>query len=247
MLPSIARVPVRPLPLLLLAGLGLASCNKDPVALGEVVVLETRDGVSLEGDYLSASAGRPAVVLLHMKPPDWSRADWPSDFLSTLNDHDWHVLAIDRRGSGGSGGDAVDAYEGEAGRYDVEACVKHLSAEGATDIVIVAASNGTTSLVDYTVWASGEGLPEPEAAVFMTGGTYTENQTTMEAFAAEGIPSAFTFSTAEREWSVEQEALDPGTWSFLEYPEGAHGTKIFEASPEVADDVDAWLVEQLGG
>ena len=224
----------------------VAGCKKEEASGVEVVSNTTRDDVTLAAEYNGASAGRPGIVLLHMIPPQWSRHDWPDEFLEQLNAHDYHVLPIDRRGAGDSGGVAEDAYEGEAGRYDVEASVEFLIANGATEVGILAASNGTTSLVDYTVWASGEGLPEPAAAAYLTGGSYTENQTDMEEVAARSVPSTFAFSTDEREWSVEQEALDPGVWSWLEYPDGAHGTRMFDAAPEVADDLDAFFVEQLG-
>lgn len=240
--PPAARLPA----LLLLLPLTVA-CKGDPEGPGEIASLQTRDGVSLEADHLAAGVGRPAVLLLHMIPPNWDRTSWPEDFLQALHARDWHVLALDRRGAGASGGEAVDAYEGEAGRYDVEAAFDFLAAEGATDIAILGASNGTTSMVDYSVWAASEGLPEPAATAFLTGGTYTENQTEMADFAAKAIPSAFAFSTAEREWSVAQEALDPGSWTFLEYPEGAHGTQMFEAAPEVSGDLEAWFAEQLDG
>ena len=231
----------------LTCGVALLACKGSDELGGEVVSLTTRDDVALEADYFDASVGRPGVILLHMKPPEWDRTNWPVDFVTGLNDHDWHLLALDRRGAGGSEGDPVEAYEGEFGRYDVEAAVDFLVAEGATSIGILAASNGTTSMVDYAVWASSQGLPEPEATAFLTGGSYTENQTSMEAFAAEGIPSVFAFSTSERAWSVDQEALDPGAWTWLEYADGAHGTAMFDAAPEVATDLDGWFVEQLGG
>jgi pimeloyl-ACP methyl ester carboxylesterase len=208
----------------------------------ETVQLETRDGVTLIADVVEGEPGAPAVVLLHMTPTGgWNRTDWPNDFLTALNDRGWWVLALDRRGAGESGGVPEDAFEGEAGRYDVEAAVLDLAGRGVGDLAVIGASNGTTSALDYATWAGGEGLPEPVALGFMTGGTYTENQTDMEAFAAFGAPAVFTFSTAERAWSVDQQALDPGSWSFLEYPDGAHGTQMFAAVPEVVDDVSSFL------
>ena len=87
------------------------------------------------------------------------------------------MVVPDRRGTGNSGGVAQDAFVGEAGRYDVEACVVHLMEEGVRNISIVAASNGTTSALDYAVWAPVEGLETPLSMVFMTGGNYTENNT----------------------------------------------------------------------
>jgi hypothetical protein len=90
-------------------------------------------------------------------------------------------------------------------------------------------------MVDYAVWARGEGAPVPVALGFLTGGAYTEAQTPMARLPA--MPAVFTYSTAERAWSEAQRALDPGSWRFLEYPEGDHGTRMFTAEPQVSDDL----------
>jgi len=55
------------------------------------------------------------------------------------------------------------------------------------------------------------------------------------------MPAAFTFSTLESGWSQAQAGLDPGTWSLLEYLEGDHGTRMFDAAPEVTDDLVAFF------
>jgi hypothetical protein len=77
----------------------------------------------------------------------------------------------------------------------------------------------------------------------MTGGTYTETNTSMTEVPT--VPAVFTFSTEERAWSVDQQPLDPGTWSFLEYPDGDHGTRMFDAAPEVSDDLVAFFTSVL--
>ena len=73
----------------------------------------------------------------------------------------------------------------------------------------------------------------------MTGGTYTENNSPMASLPK--VPAVFTYSTDERDWSEAQRALDPGSWSFHEYPDGAHGTGMFEAVPAVTDDLAAFF------
>lgn len=211
----------------------------------EVVTFQTRDGVQLEADlYPTGLAGGTAFVLLHMIPPGNDRTGWPKSFIDQLVDQQWAVVALDRRGAGASGGDPTEAYEGEKGRYDVEAAVLDLQARGYGDIAIIGASNGTTSMIDYTVWAGGEGLPVPVALGFMTGGTYTENQTSMSALP--DLPAVFTYSTAERDWSEAQRPLDPGSWSFLEYEGGDHGTRMFDAKPKVKGDLVDFFVDKLG-
>lgn len=213
-------------------------------ATAEVVTLETRDDVTLEADLYVGQPGYPAFVLLHMTPEGpWSRADWPSDFIDRLTGHGWSVIAIDRRGAGASGGVAADAF-GEPGKYDVEAAVGALVDAGVGAIALIGASNGTTAMVDYAIWAPSEGLPEIAAMGFMTGGTYTENQNPMSA--APAVPAIFTYSTAEKDWSVDQQPLDPGGWAFEEYPGGDHGTLMFDAKPGVKGDLEAFFAETFG-
>jgi pimeloyl-ACP methyl ester carboxylesterase len=214
----------------------------------EVVALETRDGVALEADYYGARASSPGtigLVLVHMIPPSWDRTSWPTDFIQRLRDRNWQVIAFDRRGAGNSGGVATEAYQGEKGRYDVEAADAFLRNKGVERMVVIGASNGTTSALDFILWSlEEESLSTPEAVVFMTGGGYTENNTNLGDLA---LPAAmFTYSTAERDWSVGQQEHDPGSWLFKEYPNGDHGTKMFAAEPTVQSDIEGYLVGALG-
>jgi len=205
--------------------------------------LQTRDGVKLEADIYAVSGATSGVVLLHMIPPHWERSSWPAPFIDALADKGWAVCVIDRRGAGKSEGDPKEAYEGDKGRYDVEACVKRLGTDGVTTLAVIGASNGTTSALDYAAWSATEdALPVPAALGFMTGGAYTTAQTPLEA-AAE-IPALFTYSTAERKWSAEAEGGAPG-WVHKEYAGGEHGTKMFEAKPEVLGDLVTFLGAHL--
>jgi pimeloyl-ACP methyl ester carboxylesterase len=178
-----------------------------------------------------------------MHPKNWDRTSWDVDYLQRLQDHDWNLLVIDRRGAGGSGGEVDDAFR-EPGTYDAEAGLNLLRARGADALGLIGASNGTTTTLDYTTWADGDAkLPSPVAVGFLTGGTYTELSTEIEAMP--DIPAVFTYSTEERDWSVEQQALERSSWVFHEYPNGDHGTKIFAADPSVIDDLDAFFVDAL--
>lgn len=193
-----------------------------------VVTLTTRDGVDLEADYTPASAqGRPGVVLLHMIPPNNDRTNWPDDFIAALTAMDWAVLNLDRRGAGGSEGSPTDAYEGEAGRYDVEAAFSRLAADGYGAVGVMGASNGTTSMIDHAAWAAAEGLPRPVVLAFLTGGTYTENQTSMDLVV--DLPAVFAVQSSENAWTEEQRDRDPGTWSFHEYLGAGHGTQMLDS------------------
>ena len=197
--------------------------------------LTTRDGVALEADLYLGTPGSDGLVLLHMIPPHWDRTSWPASFLDKVAEAGWHLCVLDRRGSGKSAGEPKEAYEGEKGRYDVEACVKRLEAQGLDQLAVFGASNGTTSALDYTAWAAEtDGIKKPDLLGFMTGGAYTENQT--DVVQAEDVTAVFTFSTEEREWSAGLKDVSP-KWVFHEYPGGAHGTKMFEAKPQVERDL----------
>jgi pimeloyl-ACP methyl ester carboxylesterase len=209
------------------------------------LTLETRDGVELAADAREVEGATVGVILLHMVPPQWDRTSWPASFQDALQARGWSVLAIDRRGAGASGGVAEEAYLGPKGKYDVEAAALWLAERGTEQLVVIGASNGSTSLLDYAVWAPGEGLPPLALGAMMTGGTYTENNEVMESLPP--VPMVYTFSAAEASWSDAQRALDPGSWSFLEYPMDGHGTLLFDTAPSLeADLVDA-LAERVGG
>lgn len=203
-----------------------------------VVNLTTRDGVDLVADTYQGAADAPGVVLLHMIPPANDRTNWPTDFIGELQDRGWWVIVPDRRGAGESGGVAQEAYTGPNGRYDVEAAVGWLTDQGVQEVALLGASNGTTSALDYALWAPDEGLPVPMGVGFLTGGTYTESQNAVTDLT---LPAVFTFSTAERAWSAALQEGAPMDWRFHEYPEGDHGTRLFTAAPEVSADLLQFL------
>jgi pimeloyl-ACP methyl ester carboxylesterase len=217
--------------------------DADTDIAGGVIDLLTRDGIDLEADYYpAASAGRPGVVLLHMTPVAYDRTSWQADFIDTLNGEDWSVIVPDRRGAGGSGGVAEDAFFGEYGRYDVEAAVLKLQEDGAGALGIVGASNGTTSMIDYADWADGEGLPVPVVLGFLSGGSYTENNTSMDTVTA---PAFFAYPSSEASWNEVQVARDPGTWSFEEVAGSDHGTWMFDTYPALMGTVRDFFAGHL--
>jgi len=193
---------------------------------GGVIELTTTDSVTLEADYYPASAvDRPAIVLLHMVPPSNTRADWPAPFIAELTSRDWTVIAVDRRGAGGSDGNPADSYIGPGGRLDVAAAVQRITDDGYTGkLALIGASNGTTSVLDYAV-DPPVGLPAVAVMGFLTGGSYTEAQNAMSSVSK--VPAFFTYSTMERAWSEAQRPVDEASWAFYEYPGGAHGTRMF--------------------
>jgi pimeloyl-ACP methyl ester carboxylesterase len=219
----------------------------------EVVHFVTDDGVTLEADeYTTGEAMAPAVVLLHMIPPANDRTNYPPGFIEALLAKKIRVLNVDRRGAGASGGVAEDAYLGPNGKLDAKAAFTFLTqGECGADplrVGIVGASNGSTTALDYAVAAAQDSsLLFPSALVFLTGGTYTENQNKVSDHRddLEPLPLLFVFSAAERDWSAALMPGAPSTWTFQEYDPGDHGTNMFSARPESIALVADYLADVL--
>jgi hypothetical protein len=218
-----------------------------------VVHFVTDDALTLEADdYSTGEVGGPGVVLLHMDPPDNDRKNYGTAFIDAVLQKQIHVLNVDRRGAGGSQGDPQDAYLGGKGKLDAKAAMEFLANGGcAVDpfrIAIVGASNGTTTALDYTIYASSvTSVPFPSALVFLSGGPYTETQNAISDYhqVLDGEPILFVFPTVESAWNQTYEVGAPSAWVFAEYDPGAHGTLMFTAAPESIDKVASFLADVL--
>lgn len=234
------------------AGTGPMSPETCTAGVYRSVSLTTDDGVSLQADFhASGVRGGPAVLLLHMNPPDFDRKSFPSAFIQKLVDGRLSVLNLDRRGGGGSKGVAAEAYTGPKGKLDVKAAMDFLNAHPCSPnpakVAIVGASNGSTSALDYLAYATSAGRPTPAAFVFLTGGDYTEAQTTMASVksATQSLPWFFLYAQSERDWSVKQQAGAPRPWRFQEYYPGEHGTELFRTNPEAMAEAASFVVSAL--
>lgn len=134
----------------------------------EVVRPSTDDGVELVADlYTTGTTGAPAVILLHMIPPQNDRANYPAGFIEALRARGLTVLNLNRRGAAGSGGVAKEAYKGDKGWLDVKAArdllLAHPCAPPRHRVALVGASNGTTSALDFTSHALSDAATASEA------------------------------------------------------------------------------------
>jgi len=188
------------------------------VAPGPVeLTLTTDDGVDLIADlYSPGQAGGAAVILLHMIPPMFDKSGYPAAFIDPLVGRGLIVLNVNRRGATGSGGVAEEAYTGPNGKLDAKAAYDYLTTQGCdtppAQIAVVGASNGTTTATDFSVYADAESTVEqPAAMVFMSGGTYTENQNAIAANldALDNHPIYFAYPQNEATWNEEIAAGAP--------------------------------------
>ena len=204
----------------------------------EVVTLTTADDVELVGDYYGNADGAEAMLLLNMIPPTYDRSTWPLAFIDDLRADGYAVLALDRRGAGESGGDAPDAYTGPKGAKDANAGVALLTERGAESVVLIGASNGTTTCLDYAVKGDG---PAPRAMIWMSPGAYTENNTALTNLELDSLLLAYPKSEAAWSEAVQSEVDGEGRWDYLEYNGVRHGTELFEGNDDVSGDLRDWL------
>jgi len=219
--------------------------SKTCTATSALVRLSTSDGVELSADFDVPSAPpRGAVVLLHMIPPSNDRSNYPLAFREALLENDLIVLNVDRRGAGESTGVALEAYEGSKGVLDAEAAAAYLIDSGCVDanaIAFVGASNGTTTVFDYVV----KSAVAPKAIVFLSAGSYTENQNSMAQHRSKlSMPTLIMWDAAESgvdQWAQAQRGDAPDSWTFDERSPGGHGTNMFQSAPQSLQSVSDFI------
>lgn len=213
-----------------------------------VVEIETGDGLTLVADYQpAASEARGAVVLLHMIPPSNDRSGYPPRVRDAIQALDLSVLNVDRRGAGDSEGDPVDAYEGGGGLLDAEAAVRFLLGDAVPcavapeRVLLVGASNGSTSTMDYAA-EHDAALPDPAGMVWMSPGSYTENQNAIadNRDALDAMAMLWLFPTSES-YSNAFIADRGDDWDFVERG-SRHGTGMFDGGG-LEDDTVADLLD----
>ncbi len=232
----------------------LGACASEDIPPDDGFFVQTRDGLMLRADHHlpdPAAANSAGAVLLHMSPSgNNDRSNFPPEFISALQGAGLQVLNLDRRGVGGSAELARSAYEGPDGKWDAEAGVTYLLEQGVQQdrVFMIGASNGSTSVLDYAIFANTEmALPVPAAMIFLSGGGYTENNNTIEDHRAllQEIPLLFLYSPTERGWNDRFTMSAPNTWSFVELERSAHGTRMLEELPTTTSSITRFLQEAL--
>lgn len=202
-------------------------------AEAQVVRFTTSDGVELVADFTPAkNQNRGAVLLFHMIPPSNDRTSYPLRVREALADLDLNVLNVDRRGAGESGGIAKDAYTGETASLDVEAAVSYMLSDEAPcqidpeNILLVGASNGTTSVFDYVSSRQDSSLPGPKAVIWLSPGSYTESQNKIRRSDITSCPVLIVHPDNEP-WATQYNG-EHEAWRIVEIEDGRHGTGNFD-------------------
>ena len=206
---------------------------------GERLEILTADGYTIVADYYPASEpGRPAVLLV----PKVVRSDFPLGFIDLLHSHDWAVLTYDPGGSGESSGPSWSGHRAE-GLPELAAISDVLEGDGVTDLAVVSDFSNEALVNAYAYQANTLQESLMPAAVGYISPSFSGSQS-LVGFVVQldlfpDLPRLFVNADTP-EYFME---IDPGCWEYVDYPED--GWPLFEYAPQLAEDLDAFFVQEL--
>jgi dienelactone hydrolase len=219
-------------------------------AAPRTIDLKAPDGVALKASYFAPGRPGPGVVLLHACNRD--RSSW-NTLAAALAARGFHVLALDFRGYGQSGGTKSDDPQQQ--RWiadhewtgDVDAAYAWLTSQRGVDKTRIGAA-GASCGVDPAVGLARR-HPEVRTVVLLSGGVGPKSREHLRD--AVWLP---VFGAASQGDGGAVETLRWGMgWSrnpantFVEYQAAGHGTDMFAAEPELQPKVLAWLDAHVRG
>ncbi len=214
----------------LFALLVLAGCT-----MNDTKLLQTNDGYELSYDYYPAE-GKTGVILLHQLNSD--KDAW-EPFATTIQmKHNIPTIAIDLRGHGDSDGDwqKFDEEEFRAMTNDVKAASDHLKSKGVTNVIVIGASIGANTALNYGVDA-----PEVRAMALLSPGLDYRG-VKIEDAARRNKKPIFLVAARDDTYSAESvDALSRLTKAIVKiYPSGGHGTQLF-ATTDLQTQLISWV------
>ena len=229
--------------------LTLATIALPVLAESRVVDLQTSDGVNLKASYTSPGRTGPAMLLIHQCNMD--RSSW-NTISSDLVSAGIHVLALDLRGFGESGG------EGLAGGFptllqksagDADRAFEYLISQSNVDVSRVGVGGASCGGMISADLAAREGtrvkalmlLSSPPSSNAIE---HVANNPKLAVFAAATKQDPITRGVAGALESMVNSSANPG--SVIRIFEGReHGLPMFSSNPTLQTELLAWLKEQL--
>ncbi|HEX4440972.1 MAG TPA: alpha/beta fold hydrolase [Thermoanaerobaculia bacterium] len=239
------------LPAIALFLAGVATVNGEP-APARPVALKASDGTKLAASYYSSGdAAGPGVLLLHQCNMD--RSSW-NGLASDLASRGFHVLTLDYRGYGDSGGKpytqwtAADQQEiGGKWPGDVDTAFAYLRAQPGVRGDALGAG-GASCGVNQSIQLARR-HPEVKSLVLLSG--FTDRDGRAYLHGAKTLPLLLAASDDD-DGAVQGMAwLDAASGNpknqFVRFTSGGHGTVMFRAHPELPRDIVAWYEATLAG
>jgi dienelactone hydrolase len=245
---SVPGFSLRLLAFVLCAG----ACSLTALGGQRVVDLTAPDGTILKATYFDAGKPGPGVLLLHQCNRD--RKVW--DGLATqLSGAGVHVLTVDNRGFGESGGAPHDtlaqpqeaAVEREKWPGDFDTAIQYLESQpGVTREAM--GVGGASCGVDNSIQTARR-HPEVRSLVLLSGSTdlagrrYLRSAAKTPVFFSVADDDEFPGSVQAIEWLYSLTS-NPGK-KFAHYATGKHGAEMFPEHPELMSAIVDWYVTTL--
>jgi dienelactone hydrolase len=231
-----------------IAGILLAAATAAAQTAPVAVTLKAPDGITLKASYYSPGRPGPAVMLLHQC--NASRSSWTS-LATAAAARGYHVLAMDYRGFGESGGDQTDDPQAQgqivATKWpgDVDAAFAWLVTQPGVDKDRIGAA-GASCGVNQSVQLARR-HPEVKTVILLSGGLRPDARLHLQMSPWMPILAAASLDDGG---TVEGMRWNLG-WSrnpknkFIEYKAAGHGTEMFAVEkglqPAMLDWFDAHL------
>ena len=214
------------------------------------VDLEAADGVTLKATYTSPGGSGPGMLLVHQCNMD--RTSW-SDIAAELVGAGVHVLALDLRGFGDSGGEGISSGFPaflQKSTADVDMAYDHLASQSGVDasrIGIGGASCGAMLTADLAARRDGVQalmlLSGPPSAAAVANIAEDVN---LAVFAAAATEDPVTVGVADALQGAVDGSSHPHSTAKI-YPGTEHGLPMFGKNPDLEPALLAWLKGELLG
>ncbi|QQG44915.1 MAG: alpha/beta fold hydrolase [Candidatus Sungiibacteriota bacterium] len=216
---------------------------KGATFMSEPIVVKTRDGVTIAGDFYSG--GSRGVLFLHMMPAN--RKSWTA-FAEKLQSAGFSALAIDLRGHGESQG-GPEGYkkfsdeEHQASRLDVEAAAEFLKEKGVVELSLAGASIGANLALQYLVDKA-----EAHSAILLSPGldyrgvkidsALQRLQTNQGVYLVASEEDSYSFESVQM-LATQTPLSDKRVLKIFQ--NSGHGTVMLEQNAEFMDELIGWL------
>jgi dienelactone hydrolase len=218
------------------------------VSAARTIDLTSPDGTALKASYFSSERPGPGVLLLHACNRD--RSSW-NDLAAAAAARGFHLLALDYRGYGQSGGTRSDDPQQQqwiADREwpgDIDAAYAWLTSQPGVDKTRIGAAGASCGVNQAVQLARRH--PEVRTVVLLSGGLtaagreFIRDSAWMPIFgaASQGDGGAVETMRWAMGWSRNP------TNRFVEYQAAGHGTDMFAVEKELQPQVLAWLETHL--
>ena len=217
-------------------------------AATRTIDLTSPDGIALKASYFPSGRPGPGILLLHACNRD--RSSW-NGLATAAAARGFHVLALDYRGYGQSGGTKSDDPQQQqwiADREwpgDIDAAYAWLTSQPGVDKTRMGAAGASCGVNQAVQLARRH--PEVRTVVLLSGGLtangreFIRDSAWLPIFgaASQGDGGAVETMRFAMGWSRNP------TNTFVEYQAAGHGTDMFAVEKELQPQVLAWLETHL--